>query len=180
MKKIYALLIIVLLAFSGCFDDGDSDKNATLKVTVNYTGTGTGTVDEDHKLFLAAFQMKRGNMDTEEVRTESIRPIFKITDGKYGSKYLAESTENNKILTLNIPAGTYYLIAMLNTQEKDLEKNKKGEFKNFLFREDSEYVIYDDVDRTDPTAFTPVVLTSGEVNSDITMTIDGSFKETGG
>ncbi|MFA5518257.1 MAG: hypothetical protein WDA74_03290 [Spirochaetota bacterium] len=36
MKKIYALLIIVLLAFSGCFDDGDSDgPKGTLEVKVN-------------------------------------------------------------------------------------------------------------------------------------------------
>ena len=44
MKKIYALLIIALLALPGCFDDGDS---TALKVTVNYTGTNPEYGDTD-------------------------------------------------------------------------------------------------------------------------------------
>ncbi len=171
MKKIFALLIIALLTFAGCFDDGGSDdKDATLKVTVNYTGLGT--VSDTNRLYLAAFQMERDAMTAEEVRVESIRPVFTITAEEYGSDYLAESIVNNQVLTLNIPAGTYYLIAMWEHQ-RDLTKN-------YLFRKDSEYVIYNNVNRDDPTAFTPVVLTSGEINSEITMTINGAFKETGG
>jgi len=97
MKKIYALLIIALFAFAGCFDDEGSEDSTALKVTVNYTGT-TPAYGDTHATNVGTAKNYVYLYEELGVRSDTNPTV-----------YSASLNSNNSTVTIDVDPGEYFV-----------------------------------------------------------------------
>ena len=158
MKKIYALLIIALLALPGCFDDGDSDgPKGTLEVKVNTSNIiwGYPKIDPDteNDCFRDSTNAKNfgypavgGNKEADKAIEEGgkkpqvgdkINIVYLYSELGVDSEstpvlYKGTSSSNNSNITITgVETGEYYVIAFYDYRKGGDQENLMNRYDRY-------------------------------------------------